>query len=71
VIYYEKEYNRDFIHGTIMSLLSGAESSFGLKTKNLEKREEEAAQLDATDTEQSAQKALEKAEKARERGEER
>lgn len=71
VIYYEKEYNRDFIHGTIMSLLSGAESSFGLKTKNLEKREAEAAQLDATDTEQSAQKALEKAEKAKEKGEKR
>jgi hypothetical protein len=69
VIYYEKEYNRDFIHGTIMSLLSGAESSFGLKTKNLEKREAEAAQLDATDTEQSAQKALEKVEKARQKQE--
>jgi hypothetical protein len=71
VIYYEKEYNRDFIHGTIMSLLSGAESTFGFKTKNLEKREKEAADLDAADTEQSAQDALEKAEKAREKKEKR
>jgi hypothetical protein len=33
VIYYEKEYNRDFIHGTIMSLLSGATSSMGLTSR--------------------------------------
>lgn len=66
VIYYEKEYNRDFIHGTIMALLSGAASSMGLTSKNLEKKREAASNLDEADTQQSAEKALEKSLKAEE-----
>ena len=66
VIYYEKEYNRDFIHGTIMSLLSGAISSMGLGSTNLEKKQETASQLGDSDTQKSAEKALDKAKKAEE-----
>jgi hypothetical protein len=66
VIYYEKEYNRDFIHGTIMALLSGAISSMGLGSTNLEKKREAASNLDEADTQQSAEKALENSLKAEE-----
>jgi len=67
VIYYEKEYNRDFIHVTIMSLLSGIESSLGFKTKNIDKQERKAEQLDNSVIEESAKEALDKAEKARQK----
>ncbi len=66
VIYYEKEYNRDFIHGTIMAMLSGITSSLGFTSKNLEKKQEEAAHLDETTTQASEEEALEKAEEAEE-----
>lgn len=66
VVYYEKEYNRDFIHGAIMSLLSGATSSMGLTSKNLEKKQEEASHLDEEDTEKAAENALQNALKAEE-----
>jgi len=64
VIYYEKEYNRDFIHGTVMSLLSGVTSSLGFASKNLQKKEEKAGQLTEADTEKSAEIAVQKAEEA-------
>ncbi len=66
VIYYEKEYNRDFIHGTIMSLLSGATSSMGLTSRNLEKKQDAADNLDESDTKVAEEKALDDAEKATE-----
>lgn len=50
VIYYEKENNRDYIHGVIMSMLSGIESSLGFGSKNLEKKEQQAAKLEEPDT---------------------
>lgn len=42
VIYYEKEYNRDFIHGTVMSVLSGFINSLGVLKKDLGKMQEQA-----------------------------
>ena len=45
VIYYEKEYNRDFIHGTIMSVLSGLANSLGVLRKDLDKKQEQAKGL--------------------------
>lgn len=68
VIYYEKEYNRDFIHGTIMSLVSGVTSSMGFSSKNLEKKENKASQLDDTATLQSAEEVQKKADKASKKG---
>jgi len=67
VIYYEKEYNRDVIHCTIMSLVSGIASSVGLESKNLEKRQSQASELDESDIQQSAEDAQKKAEKARQK----
>ena len=64
VIYYEKEYNRDFIHGTIMSLVSGVASSLGFASKNLEKKQQEASELDETSIQLSEEKAQQKAKKA-------
>lgn len=64
VIYYEKEYNRDFIHSTVMSLLSGVTSSLGFASKNLEKKQQKAGELDESSTQLSAEKAFQKAEKA-------
>jgi hypothetical protein len=69
VIYYEKEYNRDFIHGTIMSLLSGLSSTMGFSGHNLEKQEEKARELDASDIKKSEEVAEKKAEKAEEKAE--
>jgi len=63
-IYYEKEYNRDVIHGLIQSMLSGIVSSVGLATKNLEKRQKQADQLDAEDIAESGRKARKKARRA-------
>lgn len=62
-IYYEKEYNRDFIHGTIMAMLSGVMSSFGLSSRNVAKMQDKASQLDETDQEKSAVKAQQQADK--------
>ena len=42
VIYYEKEYNRDFIHGTVMSVLSGFANSMGVLRKDLDKKKAQA-----------------------------
>jgi len=64
VIYYEKEYNRDFVHGTIMSLVSGLASSVGFGSKNLDKKQQKANELDETSTQHSAEKVLQKAEDA-------
>lgn len=63
-IYYEKEYNRDIIHGTVMSIVSGLMSSMGFSSKNVEKKKKQAATLDNTSTQKSADKAVKKAEKA-------
>ena len=63
-IYYEKEYNRDLIHGTIMSMLSGVLSSLGFSSKNIEKQQQKAAALDDTTLQKSAENAQEKALKA-------
>jgi hypothetical protein len=71
VIYYEKEYNRDFVHGTIMSMLSGIASSMGLASKNLVNRQEKADELTNEDTQKSAEEALKKAEKSRKKEEKR
>lgn len=62
-IYYEKEYNRDMLHGTIMSMLSGIMSSVGLSSKNVEKMSEKASKLNDTDTQKSAEKAQREADK--------
>ena len=62
VIYYKKEYNRDIIHGTIQSLISGIMSSVGFATKNLEKQQAKAAALDEP-TEPPPSKANKKADK--------
>jgi len=62
-VYYEKEYNRDMLHGTIMSMLSGIMSSVGLSSKNISKMEEKASKLDDSDTQKSAEKAQQKADK--------
>ena len=67
VVYYEKEYNRDFIHGTIMSLVSGLASSVGFGSKNLDKKQQKAEKLDETSTQLSAEKVLQKAEDAAEK----
>ena len=64
VIYYEKEYNRDLVHCTVMAMLSGVLSSTGLASRNLEKRQKQAAELDETSTIKSAEKAAQQAEKA-------
>ena len=64
VIYYEKEYNRDFVHGNAMSIVSGLASSVGFGSKNLDKKQEKASKLDETSTQNSAEKALKKAEDA-------
>ncbi len=64
VIYYEKEYNRDVIHCTIMSMVSGITSSLGFASRNLEKKESQASQLDENAIQKSAEKAQEKADKA-------
>lgn len=64
VVYYEKEYNRDFVHGTIMSLVSGVASSVGFASKNLDKKQQKASELDETSTQLSAEKVLQKAEDA-------
>ncbi len=64
VIYYEKEFNRDVIHGLIQSMLSGVVSSVGLATKNLEKRQKQAEELDSEDIQESAEKAKRKARRA-------
>ena len=64
VIYYEKEYNRDFVHGNAMSIVSGLASSVGFGSKNLGKKQQKASQLDETSTLNSAEKALKKAEDA-------
>ena len=45
VIYYEKENNRDFIHGTVMSVLSGMANSLGVLRKDLDKKQEQAKGL--------------------------
>jgi len=67
VVYYEKEYNRDFVHGTIMSLVSGLASSVGFSSKNLDKKQQKASELDETSTQLSAEKVLQKAEDAAEK----
>jgi len=67
VIYYEKEYNRDFVHGTIQALLTGVESSLGILSKNLDKRQSQAEQLSEEDVAKSAEKAKEEVEKANKR----
>ncbi|MBT8182808.1 MAG: DUF748 domain-containing protein [Eudoraea sp.] len=46
VIYYEKEYNRDFIHGTVMSVLSGFANSLGVLRKDLGKMQEQAKNVE-------------------------
>ncbi len=63
VVYYEKEYNRDVIHGLIQSMLSGIMSSVGLASKNLEKKMHQAENLTKEDTQKSAAKAQHQAEK--------
>ena len=45
VIYYEKEYNRDFIHGTVMSVLSGFMYSTGVTQQDLGKKRKKARGL--------------------------
>lgn len=67
VIYYEKEYNRDVIHCTIMSMVSGIASSVGLNSRNLEKQEEKASKLDERSIQESAELAKDKAQKALEK----
>jgi hypothetical protein len=67
VIYYEKEYNRDVVHCTIMSMVSGIASSVGLSSRNLEKQEEKASKLDEGSIQESAELAKDKAEKALEK----
>lgn len=47
-IYYEKEFNRPMIHGTIMSVLSGVLSSMGITSRNIEKKQQKADALDDT-----------------------
>ena len=58
----KKEYNRDFVHGNAMSIVSGLASSVGFGSKNLDKQQEKASKLDETSTQNSADKALKKAE---------
>ena len=64
VIYYEKEFNRDMIHSTIMSLLSGISSSLGFSSKNLQKQRQKAASLNQESTLKAEEVAIQKAEKA-------
>ena len=63
VIYYEKEYNRDLVHGTVMALLSGLLSSTGFASKNMEKMQKKAEALDEISTQKSAEKAQKQADK--------
>ena len=62
-VYYEKEFNRDLIHATIMSMVSGFMSSVGLSSKNVEKKREKAESLGEADIEKSSQKAQQDADK--------
>lgn len=62
-IYYEKEYNRDLVHGTIMAMLSGILSSVGLSSKNIDKQRQKAEALSEEDIEKSAVEAQKKADK--------
>ena len=62
-IYYEKEYNRDIVHGAVMSSLSGVLSSMGFSSKNLDKQTRRAESLDESDIQKSAEIAEKKADK--------
>ncbi len=45
VIYYQKESNRDFLHGTVMAVLSGFMNSMGVTRKDLGKTKKKARDL--------------------------
>ena len=61
LIYYEREFNRDFVHGMIESLLSGVAGTLGFGVQNEEKVQKRLDALDDSDMAESAQKAQDKA----------
>lgn len=62
-IYYEKEFNRPLIHGTIMSMLSGILSSMGITSRNIEKQQQKADALDDTAVQKSEETVIKQNEK--------
>jgi hypothetical protein len=64
LVYYEREYNRDFLHGMIMSLVSGLMSTFGFGVKNEEKLQKKVDALDDLSMQKSAKTAQDKADRA-------
>ena len=61
LVYYEREFNRDFLHGMVMSLLSGITGTLGFGMQNEEKVQKKLDSLDDTDMAESALKAQDKA----------
>ena len=64
LVYYEREYNRDFIHGMIMSLVSGMMSTLGLGIQNEEKVQKKLNALNDQSMQESAELAQRKADQA-------
>jgi len=64
LVYYEREYNRDFMHGMIMSLLSGILSTLGVGNQNEEKIRQKMNALNDQSMQDSAEKAQHKADQA-------
>ncbi len=64
LVYYEREYNRDFIHGMIMSLVSGMMSTLGLGIQNEEKIQKKLNALNDQSMRDSAERAQRKADQA-------
>jgi|GEM_PF-2832683 len=64
LVYYEREYNRDFMHGMIMSLVSGLMSTLGLGNQKEAKIQDKLNALDDQSMQDSAVRAQRKADQA-------
>jgi hypothetical protein len=63
LVFYEREYNRDFMHGMIMSLLSGLMSSLGYGNQSEETVQRKLDALDGQSLQRSAKYAQDQADK--------